>query len=235
MIRLVVFDMAGTTVEEGGAVYQAIAAAVGSHLDREVPDEELSRWTGAEKREAIAGLLQSLDGAAPDDVVEELFADFSARLDDAYLAEPPSPIPGVADLFSTLRRSGIRVALTTGFTDRVARGILDGLGWTVGTDVDALVTAEQVGAGRPSPLMIQRAMELTDTTDPDEVVVVGDTLRDLQAGMNAGARAVVGVLTGAQPERVLAGVPGAHVLRSAIELPELIASLDAAGTSTRNS
>lgn len=231
MIQLVVFDMAGTTVEEGGAVYRAIADAVAAHLGREVPEDELSRWTGAEKREAIAGLLESLDGGAPEDVVDRLFDDFSARLDDAYLATPPAPIPGVPEMFATLHAAGVKVALTTGFTDRVATGIAKGLGWAVGAQIDALVTAEQAGAGRPSPLMVQRAMELTGVADPDDVVVVGDTLRDLEAGVNAGARAVVGVLTGAQGADVLSSVEGAHVLDSAVELPALIARLDESTTS----
>jgi phosphonatase-like hydrolase len=236
LIELVVFDMAGTTVEEGGAVYQAIADAVAAHLGREVPDELLARWTGAEKREAIHGLLIALMGdqaaggagegstTIDDAVVDQVFADFAARLDDAYLTVPPEPIPGAEELFDHLRRNGTKVALTTGFTDRVAQGILDQLGWAVGEQVDALVTAEQVGAGRPSPKMIQRAAQLTGVDDPAKIVVVGDTVRDLEAGRNADARAVVGVLTGAQGAAELGAVPGAHVIDRCADLPALLAT-----------
>ena len=231
MIKLVVFDMAGTTLEEGGAVYQAIADAVAAKVGREVPSDLLARWTGAEKREAIEGILLALaedadrrPGPGADDaVVDEVFADFAERLDEAYLAVPPAPISGAEELFAHLRRAGTKVALTTGFASRVAEGILGQVGWVVGDHIDALVTAEQVGAGRPSPKMIQRAAELTGVADPGEIVVVGDTVRDLEAGRNADVRAVVGVLTGAQGALELGAVPGAHVIDSCADLADLIA------------
>ena len=122
-----------------------------------------------------------------------------------------------------LRATGVRVVLSTGFPDRVAHALAEQLGWTVGTTIDGLVTAEQVGAGRPSPRMIEQAMALTGVTDPRRVVVAGDTLRDLEAGANAGVALVVGVLTGAQDAATLEAGPSTHVIASAADLPDLLA------------
>ena len=50
--------------------------------------------------------------------------------------------------------------------------------------------------GRPAPYMIFRAMEAVGVTQWREVINVGDTPLDLQAGTNAGVLGVAGVLTG---------------------------------------
>jgi phosphonatase-like hydrolase len=225
MIRLAVLDMAGTTVDEGGAVYRALDAAVAATTGRPVPEAALARWMGADKREAVAGLLAALGAPHGAADVEATFAEFSARLDEAYLAVPPSPIAGIEDAFAGLRARDVRIVLTTGFSTRVATVLVLGLGWRVGATIDGVVTAEQVGAGRPSPKMIERAMALTDVADPRQVLAAGDTLLDLQAGANAGAGAVVGVLTGAQDRATLEAGPATHVIASAALLPELIDTL----------
>jgi phosphonatase-like hydrolase len=227
MIRLAVLDMAGTTVDEGGAVYRALDAAVATVTGRAVPEADLARWMGADKREAVAGLLAALGAPHGAAEVEAAFAEFSARLDDAYLSTPPRPIDGIEAAFAGLRARDVRIVLTTGFSTRVATALVGGLGWRVGATIDGLVTAEQVGAGRPSPRMIERAMALTDVADARQVLAAGDTLLDLQAGANAGAGAVVGVLTGAQDRATLEAGPATHVISSAALLPELVDALGA--------
>jgi phosphonatase-like hydrolase len=231
MIRLAVLDMAGTTVDEGGAVYRALDAAVAAVTGRAVPEAELARWMGADKREAVAGLLAALGAPHGPAEVDHAFAEFSARLDDAYLAEPPRPIAGIGDAFAALRARNVCIVLTTGFSTRVAMALVDGLGWRVGETIDGVVTAEQVGAGRPSPKMIERAMALVGVADPGEVLVAGDTLLDLQSGANAEAGAVVGVLTGAQDRATLETGPATHLLASAALLPGLVDALAAPGAS----
>jgi phosphonatase-like hydrolase len=230
MIRLAVLDMAGTTVDEGGAVYRALDAAVAAATGRAVPEAELARWMGADKREAVAGLLEAVGAPHSAAEVDGAFAEFSARLDEAYLAVPPTPIAGIEDAFAGLRARAVRIVLTTGFSTRVATTLVDRLGWRMGATIDGLVTAEQVGAGRPSPKMIERAMALTGVADPRQVLTAGDTLLDLQAGANAGAGAVVGVLTGAQDRATLEAGPATHVVGSAALLPDLV---DALGAPTR--
>ena len=51
--------------------------------------------------------------------------------------------------------------------------------------------------------MIFGAMDRLGVPDPAAVVVVGDTLSDLEAGARAGAGAVIGVLTGAHSRATL--------------------------------
>jgi phosphonatase-like hydrolase len=226
MIELVALDMAGTTIEDHGAVYDALHAAV-AETGAEVTQDHVQLWMGTDKRDAIRALA-SLGGAPPLDAagVEEVYDAFRDQLASRYQAWPPEPFPGVPEALAALRADGLRVALTTGFAHDVADPLLASLGWEVGGDlVDALVCADDVAAGRPAPYMIFRAMEHTGVQAVDRVLVAGDTHADLEAGTNSGAAVVVGVATGRLTLPELATHPHTHLLPTIADLPTLIATL----------
>ena len=221
-IELVALDIAGTTVDEGGAVYRVLTDVVRDN-GAVAADADVRRWMGADKREAIAALL----GGDPDrETVEKVHDEFVARLHDAYAATPPVALPGVGEALAALRAAGIRIALTTGFDRQVTDPLLEAVGWRVGEQLDAVVCASEVAAGRPTPHLIQRAMELTGVTDPARVAVAGDTALDVQAGLAAGAGVVAGVLTGAQTAEELAAEHPTHVIAGVHLLPELLLPRD---------
>ncbi|ARC55841.1 Phosphonoacetaldehyde hydrolase [Frondihabitans sp. 762G35] len=223
MIDLAVFDMAGTTIDDGGAVYRALSASV-SAAGATVDDDDLQTWMGTDKVEAITALLR-LGGVTPtDELVRSTFAAFTRELAAAYEAEPPTPFPGVVEALGELRSRGIRVALSTGFDRDVATSLLRSLGWTVGPSpddtVDAVVTTSDVAAGRPAPYLIHHAMELTGVRSVARVLAAGDTLVDLEAARNAGAISV-GVLTGALSEEALSAGPYDLILPGVAAVPSL--------------
>lgn len=221
MIKLVAFDVAGTTVEEHAAVYTALEDAVVA-AGGSPGTSDIQTWMGAGKREAITGLFRASEGFEPDTaVVDATFDDFRARLDASYRAVPPTPMPGVVETFEALHAAGIKVALTTGFDRDVVDRLLAVLGWG-NPLLDAVVCIDDVAAGRPAPYMIFRAMEATGVHSVGDVLVVGDTVRDLEAGMNAGAGQVVGALTGDVPVDVLSASPHTHIVDSVADIPALL-------------
>lgn len=237
MITLAAFDMAGTTIDDGGMVYRALEDAV-AETGASVSAADLQTWMGTEKRAAITALMK-LGGADPTlpGVVDAAFERFRVILAERYAAAPPTAIPGVAAAITELRTSGVRVALTTGFSRDVAAGILTELNWAVrGTPeaaaaalvVDALVCGDEVAAGRPAPHMIHRAMERTGTLDVREVLVAGDTAVDVQAGANSGAAHSIGVLTGKLERADFPAGAATAVLESVAEIPAYIAATAAA-------
>ncbi|GFG50937.1 HAD family hydrolase [Mycolicibacterium agri] len=219
-IDLVALDIAGTSVDEGGAVYHALRSAVESHTGVPVPDDHFDRWKGAGKREAIAALL----GATANDTTEidAVERDFTARLLDAYRAVPPTPIPGIVDTFALLREQGIKVVLQTGYSRTITGPLIDQVGWRVGREIDAVITSDSVRASRPAPYLIFHAMEEAAVTDVAKVLVAGDTPNDLRAGANAGVRFIAGVLTGAYVANTLRREPHTHILTSAAAIPEAL-------------
>ena len=72
--------------------------------------------------------------------------------------------------------------------------------------------------------MLFHAMEGARVNNVAEVMAVGDTPLDLQAGTNAGLRAVVGVLSGAATAEALRHEPHTHILPSVASLPALLRS-----------
>lgn len=147
---LAALDMAGTTVDEGGLVYDVLESTVADSAGEPVPHDLLLQWKGTSKWEAIQGLLRGLGQDPTTAQVDKIFDGFGERLVTAYRETPPQPFPGVPEMFATLRSRGVKVALQTGYSTEIAAAILDGLGWTVGpgpeSTVDALVTSD-LGAG----------------------------------------------------------------------------------------
>lgn len=222
MIKLVACDMAGTTIDEHGDVYVALARCV-EETGAATSPEAVQEWMGADKVEAITALIEAGGGTATEDAVTAAFARFKELLGRFYDANPPVPLEGVEDAFRELRRQGVKVALTTGFSRDVAGPLLERLGWGVGDGnlLDAVVCSDEVAAGRPAPFMIHRAMELTGVQDVRSVMAAGDTVNDLAAANNAGVLAV-GVLTGKLGRDELAAHPHHHILAGVKDIPALL-------------
>ncbi|KAM9863231.1 phosphonatase-like hydrolase [Leucobacter sp. BZR 635] len=229
MISLAAFDMAGTTVNDGGSVYRALENAV-TETGVAVTPENLQTWMGVEKREAITALIELGGGVATPEKVAATFDRFRVLLDEYYTAEPPTAVEGVPEAIGQLQAAGIKVALTTGFSRDVAESILAGLGWTVSADadaptgsggvrVDALSCGDDVAAGRPAPFMIHRAMEATGVTNVADVLVAGDTAVDVRSGVNSGAAISIGVLSGKLEREGFAGEQPTAILDSVAAIP----------------
>jgi phosphonatase-like hydrolase len=216
-IKLVVFDLAGTTVVDRGQVSRAFTTALAEH-NLEVTSEQVSSVRGFSKRQAVLDLIPE----GPDRArrAEAVYTSFLEHLTEQYRVEGIEPIEGAERIFQWLRAQGIRIALNTGFDRDITELLLSALNWEKGI-VDAVVCGEDVRQGRPAPYLIFHAMEATGTTSVQEVANVGDTVRDLEAGYNAGVRLNVGVLSGAHDRGRMERAPHTHLLQSITELVKL--------------
>jgi phosphonatase-like hydrolase len=219
-IKLVVFDIAGTIIEDHGEVVDAFSSALQKNGVAFRADE-LKEWKGASKREVIRHFVGSGDPERGE-LVEATYRSFRTELERVYNREL-RPIQGAEAAFTWCRNHGILMATTTGFYREISDLILDRIGRR---DLFAAnISSNDVKQGRPAPYMIFRAMEQASIGNVREVMTVGDTPLDLQAGMNAGARGVVGVLTGAHTREELERESHTHIIASVAELPDLIARL----------
>ena len=212
---LVVLDMAGTTVQDDGVVHEAFTTALTSvgvlpDTPRFAAALEYVRDTmGQSKSDVFAALLDADEAARATDEF--------ARAYERIVAEGRVlPMPGALELFETLRAHGVKVCLTTGFAPSTRDAVLTSLGW--GKDIDLALSPADCGRGRPAPDMILGAMDRLGVTDAGAVAVVGDTTSDLEAGTNAGARAVIGVLSGAHDREVLTHAPHTDLINNVTEL-----------------
>ncbi|MFD5142619.1 phosphonatase-like hydrolase [Streptomyces sp. NPDC058401] len=224
--RLIVLDMAGTTVADGGLVERAFERAA----------ERLGVEPGSADHAAKLQYVRDTMGESKISVFRHLFGaeDLAQRANSAFeqaygeLVDGGliAPIPGAREAVEKLRADGRTVVLTTGFARVTQDAILDALGWHDLADL-TLCPADAGGRGRPYPDMVLAAFLRTGAVaDVRETVVAGDTAYDMLSGVRAGAGIVAGVLTGAHDRAALTGHGATHVLGSVAELPALLARSD---------
>jgi phosphonatase-like hydrolase len=206
---LACLDMAGTTVQDDGAVEAAFddaLAAVGIEKGTPRYDEAhrfVRQTMGWSKADVFGKLL------GPDDAGRAT-TEFALAYEAIVAAGRVEPIEGASDVLRGLWARGVQICLTTGFAPSTRDALLNALHWH--THIDLALSPADVGRGRPAPDLILGAMARLGVEDPGAVVVVGDTISDLEAGTAAGARAVVGVLTGAHDAATLEAAPHTAIL-----------------------
>lgn len=222
-IELVVFDMAGTTVSEGGAVYQCLRDTLAANgLD--VTDEAIHQVKGTDKREALRTLIEQsplwkslLPG------LEAIHEDFVERMLAFYRSDPAvCEMPGTSATFRQLKQHNIKVALNTGFSRNIAQTLIDRLGWERDGLIDASVTSDEVRRGRPHPFMIRRLIQQCGITESRHVAKVGDAPADLLEGANADCGLVIGVTKGSSTREQLTPLPHDYLIGTVAELPALL-------------
>lgn len=201
---MVVFDMAGTTINEDNLVYKTVLRTLQNFDCPAHLPIVLAIAAGKEKREAIRDTYQEVLGVAPKtELLDQMHQYFKDQLDLAYDKHDLSLFEGVAGVLEELKTRGIIRVFNTGYTERIARKILQKVGVEEGRDIDLLVTADMVSNSRPAPDMIQLAMDKWKI-EAQEVIKIGDSKVDIEEGKNAGVRYSMGITTGAQKREVLA-------------------------------
>ncbi len=199
MIELVCCDMAGTTVRDDGLVLEAFHRTITSlGLDPVAAtraEAYVVETMGRSKIEVFRALFDERAGRA-NELFESHFVDVARELGVHEIA-------GAREALTALRRAGVAVALTTGFSPRTRESLIERLGWE--DLVEVHVSPEDAGRGRPAPDMLLVCALRSRVTAMSNVAIVGDTASDMTAGVRAGVGLRVGVLTGTDDEaRLLA-------------------------------
>lgn len=202
-IAMVVFDMAGTTVDEGNVVYRTLHKAIEKVCPSVSFEDVLKLGAGKEKLQAIRETLSGSNISLNEATIQEIFKDFLGLLDIAYANLIVVPTNNTERLFNELRTKDIKVVLNTGYNTVTAISLLNKLNWVKGVQYDLLVTSSDVSNNRPMPDMILYAMDKLNITDASTVVKVGDSTIDIEEGRNAGCKYNIGVTTGAHTKAQL--------------------------------
>lgn len=239
LIQLAVFDMAGTTVKDKNEVFECFMQAT-KNTGLKADAGKLNSMMGWAKKLVFQTLWAEQIGEEHPDyetLVEKSYSEFKQVLEDHYHTKPVQPTEGCADLFTWLKTQNIKIALNTGFYREVTDIILQRLGWDKDLDsnyvgssrsiIQASITPSEIynNEGRPAPYMIQKAMYKLGVKDPQKVIAIGDTLSDIQAGVNANCFWSLGVTNGSHTKQQLETSPHDGLLNSLADLKPLIASL----------
>lgn len=221
-IKLAVFDMAGTVVNENNLVYKTLQNAINTYGNYQVTlDVVLEHGAGKEKHQAIIDILTFLDKENVSQS-EIIFTKFKPMLNEAYNNLEVSSFDGVEALISQLKKKDVKVVLNTGYNSIIANSLLEKMGWKKGIHYDGLVTADDVENGRPNPDMIHKAMNMFGIKNGAEVLKAGDSVIDIEEGKNAQCGITIGVTTGAQTRTQLELAKPTYILDSLVTLTELL-------------
>ncbi len=221
-IKMIVFDMAGTTIDENNVVYKTLRQAIQNAGFDVSLEQVLELGAGKEKKQALTDILTRWFDVRDPARIRTIFARFENDLDLAYQTLDVRPMPGAEDVFQELKRRGIRVTLNTGYSQVVAEKLLRKVAWEPGETFDDLVTASQVNEGRPGPAMIQLAMRRGSIQNPALVAKVGDSIIDIEEGKNALCALSIGITTGAHTEEQLRAAAPDFIIHNLNELPGIL-------------
>jgi phosphonatase-like hydrolase len=219
--EMVVFDMAGTTVDENNLVYKTLRSAINDAGFDFSLEQVLAEGAGKEKKQAIQSVL-AIKGISDATLSDDIYNDFIVRLADAYAVEEILAQPNALKVLSALKKRDIKVVLDTGYDSATANLILEKLGWLKGREFDLLVTASDVPRNRPYPDMIDLAREYFMITDSKKVIKVGDSTIDVLEGKNAGCGLSIGITTGAHTAAQLISVEPDYIIDDLEELLKLV-------------
>jgi phosphonatase-like hydrolase len=224
-IKLVIFDIAGTTVKDDHDVSKAFQAAL-LKFKYEVPLELINPLMGYEKNQAIRQMLrlhEHNDAKITTELVSKIHKEFVKQMIDYYHSAPGiEPLPNVEQTFTTLHEQGIKVGINTGFSRDIADTIVNRLQWIEKGLIDHVIGSDEVELGRPYPYMIQKMMLDSGIEKPKDVAKVGDTEVDVREGQNAGCRYVIGVTTGIFTREQLEPYNPTHIIDDMAQLIDIV-------------
>jgi phosphonoacetaldehyde hydrolase len=211
-VTAVIFDWAGTTVDYGSLAPVRTLQKLFAGRGIDVSEEDARRDMGIDKKDHIRALLRAKNGRPPAEAdVDAFFAEF-IPMQMECLAQYSAVIPGVADTVRQLRARGIKIGSTTGYT-RPMLDLLLANAATQGYTPDCALCPEDAGAGRPWPWMCYLNAIRLQTYPMHTMVKIGDTVSDIEEGLNAGMWTVAVARTGNMiglAQRELAALPAAE-------------------------
>ena len=199
-VQAIILDWAGTTVDHGCRGPVAVFSRAFEQYGIVPTVEEVRGPMGKDKREhvqcmlhmdRIAALWKEEHGVLPDESVTDKIYSLVQELMPETLADYATPVPGWVEACNALKARGIKIGSCTGYTrDMVVR--LEPRAAALGYVPDAFVTSDEVPVGRPWPWMAYLNCQRLGVHPLESCIKVGDTVADIEEGINAGMW-VVGV------------------------------------------
>lgn len=202
-VEAVIFDWAGTTVDYGcmAPVHAMKEAFHASGMD--ISLDEIRKPMGLLKIDHISSIM-NLDRVRNDFIkthgrqfdqadIVRVYQQFENNI-FSTLHHHTRIIGGILTVQDYLRSRQIRMGSTTGYT-REMISVVSADAKAQGYCPDVIVSSDQVRHGRPYPYMLHHNLAELEVKNINSVIKVGDTLVDIQEGINAGCWSV-GVIIG---------------------------------------
>jgi len=193
-LKGVIFDWAGTTVDYGCFAPTGVFIEVFRQKGIDITIAEARGPMGMHKRDHIRALTQNPRIAAlwraehkresTENDVDDMFTKF-IPLQMAVIEEHSAIIPELPEAIALLRSMDMKIGSTTGYNNEMME-ILTAAAARQGYVADSVVCATDVPAGRPAPWMAFKNAENLNIFPMQALVKIGDTISDIEEGINTG-------------------------------------------------
>jgi len=183
MIKTVIFDWAGTTVDYGClAPVEAFIEGFKS-IGIDITEEMARKPMGLSKIDHTRAIAAMLPKPITEEQILQAYEGFEKAI-FANIGMHCDIKDYVVETVDSLRRKGIKIGSTTGYTSAMMEQVLPKAA-EQGYSPDFCIAPDQIAKGRPYPYMIWQNLMQFGISDPREAVKVGDTTADIEEGKNA--------------------------------------------------
>lgn len=213
-IRYLLFDLDGTLVDTTNLILSCYRASISKLVDNPPSDEEILQGFGTPLSQQLYRLFPTLRDR-PDEIII-LWRQTQDELHDRLI----KPFPGTAEVLRELRRRGYPLGVVTS-KERVAAE-RDLAMYGLKELADVIVCWDDTSNHKPHPEPILRGLELM-AAPAAEALYVGDSLHDMKAGREAGAKVAAALWGPFAKEPLLAFKPD-FLLKSVRDLLDMLSA-----------
>ncbi len=185
-LRAVLFDLDGTLVDTAPDITVAMNCALSAFRLRALSLQEIIERIGQGPRVLVQRVLavqEALrDDAARDRLVEPLLASYLHHYSEA-IGLHGRLFPRVTHTLRELRAWGLKVGVVTNAAQQPALTIIDRYG--IAALIDVVLGGDRVRQRKPHPELLEAACAQLGVR-PEEVLMVGDSIHDVDAARAAG-------------------------------------------------
>jgi len=203
-VKGIIVDWAGTVVDFGCRAPAKAFIEVFQKYGIELSFEEVRGPMGLAKRDHVKTLL-SYPGVAlkwqlnykrkvTDEDIDTIYSDLEPAMAEVA-AEYAKPINGTLELIEEMHKQGIKVGSTTGYMEPIMRNLIPAAA-KFGFVPDCIVNSSDVKSGGPTPWMCYLNAEKLNIYPMQNLIKIGDTMADLEEGLNAGMWTICLTLSG---------------------------------------
>lgn len=185
MIKLCIFDLDGTTVDSLRSIAYYANETLKQFGLKTFEVDEYRHLAGGGARKLMSNLINA--NKADISLLDDMVSDWLSRYEKNafYLTEP---YDGINDMLRQLKDMGIKTAIVTNKSERVASSIIRGAFGEPGKLIDVAISEHPGMVLKPEPDELLNVGKMYGIP-MSETIYVGDHGIDMKTGKNAGAYA----------------------------------------------
>ncbi len=193
MVKAVIFDWAGTTIDYG--CFAPIKGFIDGFksIGIDITNEMARKPMGLLKIDHTRAIAAMLPNKISEEDIQKAYRVFEDTL-FSNIVNHCDVKEHVSQAVADLRSRNIKIGSTTGYTSAMMKEVLE-LSKKNGYEPDFCIASNEVAGGRPKPYMMWANFAYFGIDNPRHAIKVGDTVADIKEGQAANSW-TVGVIMG---------------------------------------